>query len=98
MVAAKSIGDIVERHPSIKMLALSFPVLIGVALVGQNADLYILKGCIYFAMAFSLVVEMLNINLRKKRAAPVELHTRPGEEALEIGGTTAVPCPSRRRR
>ncbi len=83
MVAAKSIGDFVDRHPSIKMLALSFLILIGVALVGESADLHIPKGYIYFAMAFSLVVEMLNINLRKKRAAPVELHNRPGDEAPE---------------
>ena len=83
MLAAKSIGDFVERHPSIKMLALSFLILISVALVGESADLHIPKGYIYFAMAFSLVVEMLNINLRKKRAAPVELHNRPGDEAPE---------------
>ena len=81
MVAAGPVGRFVEQHPTIKMLALSFLILIGVALVGESADLHIPKGYIYFAMAFSLVVEMLNINLRKKRAAPVELHNRPGDEA-----------------
>ncbi len=74
MVAAKSIGEFVDAHPSIKMLALSFLILVGVALVGEGLDLHIPKGYIYFAMAFSLLVEMLNIRMRKKRAKPVILH------------------------
>ena len=74
MFAAKSIGDFVDRHPSIKMLALSFLVLVGVALIGEGLDLHIPKGYIYFAMAFSLCVEMLNIKVRKRRAEPVHLH------------------------
>ncbi len=74
MVAARSIGEFVDAHPSIKMLALSFLILVGVALVGEGLDLHIPKGYIYFAMAFSLLVEMLNIRRRKKRVKPVVLH------------------------
>ena len=69
-----------DRHPTIKMLALSFLILIGVALVGEGLGFHIPKGYIYFAMAFSLVVEMLNMRLRRKRAkAPVRLHNQPAE-------------------
>jgi predicted tellurium resistance membrane protein TerC len=75
MFSAGAIGRFVDRHPTIKMLALSFLVLIGVALIGEGADLHIPKGYIYFAMAFSVVVEMLNIRLRRARA-PVQLHKR----------------------
>lgn len=77
MLAAKSIGDFVDAHPSIKMLALSFLTLVGVALIGEGLDMHIPKGYIYFAMGFSVGVEMLNIRMRKRRAAPVPLH-RPG--------------------
>ncbi len=78
MIAAKAIGEFVDKHPTIKMLALSFLVLIGVALIGEGLNLHIPKGYIYFAMAFSLMVELLNLRLRAKRqaAAPVELHNR----------------------
>lgn len=64
MFAAKSIGDFVDAHPTIKMLALSFLTLVGFALMAEGMDLHIPKGYIYFAMAFSLVVEMINIRLR----------------------------------
>ncbi len=74
MFAAKSIGEFVDRHPSIKMLALSFLVLVGVALIGEGLDMHIPKGYIYFAMAFSLSVELMNIKMRKGRATPVHLH------------------------
>lgn len=80
MVAAGPISDFVDRHPTIKMLALSFLILIGVALVGEGAGFHIPKGYIYTAMAFSLVVEMLNMRLRRV-AAPVALHDRPGADA-----------------
>ena len=73
MFAAKPIGDFVDAHPTIKMLALSFLILVGVALVGEGLGMHIPKGYIYFAMAFSVVVEMLNLRLRKKRE-PVKLH------------------------
>ena len=64
MFAAKAIGDFVDTHPTIKMLALSLLILVGVALMAEGLDLHIPKGYIYFAMAFSLVVEMINIRLR----------------------------------
>ena len=71
MFAAKPIGDFVDAHPTIKMLALSFLILIGVALVGEGFELHIPKGYIYFAMAFAIAVEMLNLRLRKQRQ-PIE--------------------------
>ncbi len=74
MFSAKTIGEFVDAHPSIKMLALSFLILVGVALIGEGLEMHIPKGYIYFAMAFSLLVEMLNIKLRKKHAKPVALH------------------------
>jgi predicted tellurium resistance membrane protein TerC len=73
MFAARGIAEFVERHPSIKMLALSFLILVGVALIGEGLDLHIPKAYIYFAMAFSLIVEMLNIHYRKKRRRPLDL-------------------------
>jgi predicted tellurium resistance membrane protein TerC len=80
MVAAGPVGRFVERHPTIKMLALSFLILIGVALVGEGLGFHIPKGYIYFSMAFSLAVEMLNMRLRRRRAkAPVRLHNQPAE-------------------
>ncbi|MEN8180332.1 MAG: TerC family protein [Pseudomonadota bacterium] len=74
MFAAKAIGDFVDKHPSIKMLALSFLILVGVALIGEGLEMHIPKGYIYFAMAFSLGVEMMNIKMRKRRVEPVHLH------------------------
>ena len=80
MFAAKSIGEFVDRHPSIKMLALNFLILVGVVLIGEGLDMHIPKGYVYFAMAFAVMVEMFNIHMRKKRAKPVHLHkTMPGQ-------------------
>jgi predicted tellurium resistance membrane protein TerC len=79
MFLAGPIGDFVDRHPTIKMLALSFLILIGTALVGEGLDLHIPKGYIYFAMAFSVAVEMLNIRVRK-RLEPVKLRKKLEEE------------------
>jgi predicted tellurium resistance membrane protein TerC len=73
MAFAKSISTFVDRHPTIRMLALSFLILIGVSLVGEGLDFHIPKGYIYFAMAFSVMVEMLNLRLRKV-SEPVTLH------------------------
>jgi predicted tellurium resistance membrane protein TerC len=73
MFASRAIGDFVDRHPTIKVLALSFLVVIGVALIAEGFDWHVPRGYIYFAMAFSTVVEMLNIRIRKK-AQPVKLH------------------------
>ena len=79
MFAAKPIGDFVDTHPTIKMLALSFLILIGVALVGEGFELHIPKGYIYFAMAFAVAVEMLNLRLRKERQ-PLKLRKDLEEE------------------
>ena len=76
LMAAKSIGDFVDEHPTIKILALSFLILVGVTLMVEGFDVHVPKGYIYFAMAFSVVVEMLNIRMRRKRASPVKLHSR----------------------
>jgi predicted tellurium resistance membrane protein TerC len=73
MWAAHPISIFVDRHPTIKMLALSFLIMIGLALVGEGFDQHIPKGYIYFAMAFSVGVEMLNIRVRGRLAAPVHL-------------------------
>ena len=82
MWASGPVGAFVERHPTIKMLALSFLILIGVALVGEGVGFHIPKGYIYFSMAFSLIVEMLNMRMRRKRAAvPVKLHNQPAVDA-----------------
>ncbi len=73
LVAAGPISDFVNRHPTVKMLALSFLLLIGVSLVAEGFHQHIPKGYIYFAMAFSVFVEMLNLRLRGKSTHPVEL-------------------------
>lgn len=74
MFAAAAISDFVETHPTIKMLALSFLLLVGFTLMGEGFGLHIPKGYIYFAMAFSVGVEMLNIKMRARIAQPVKLH------------------------
>jgi predicted tellurium resistance membrane protein TerC len=73
MAAAGRISGFVDRHPTVKMLALSFLLLIGVALIADGLDLHIPKGYIYFAMAFSVFVEMLNLRLRRRQPPPVKL-------------------------
>jgi predicted tellurium resistance membrane protein TerC len=75
MFFARSIGEFVDRHPTIKMLALSFLILVGVSLIAEGFAFHIPKGYIYFAMAFSVAVEMLNLRLRAKRAKPSEAVT-----------------------
>jgi predicted tellurium resistance membrane protein TerC len=79
MVSAKSISDFVEKHPTVKMLALSFLLLIGVSLIAEGLDQHIPKGYIYFAMAFSVFVEMLNLKMKSK-AKPLALRNRFAEE------------------
>ena len=74
MVSAGAIGDFVSKHPSIKMLALSFLILIGTALIAEGFHFEIPKGYIYFAMAFSLAVEMLNLRIRRKGGAMPKPH------------------------
>ncbi len=78
MLSASSISRFIDQHPSLKILALSFLLLVGMTLVAEGWELHIPKGYIYFAMAFSIFVEMLNLRLRGGK--PVELH-RPFEEA-----------------
>ena len=73
MLFARSIGEFVSNHPTIKMLALSFLVVVGVVLIADGFGHHVPKGYIYFAMAFSVGVEMLNIRMRKKSAKPVDL-------------------------
>jgi predicted tellurium resistance membrane protein TerC len=79
MLFAGKIGAFVQRHPTIKMLALAFLLMIGITLIAEGMEFHIPKGYIYFAMAFSVFVEMLNIRLRKK-TAPVALHNQFSDE------------------
>jgi predicted tellurium resistance membrane protein TerC len=76
LLFAGPISAFVERHPTMKMLALSFLLLIGVMLVAESAGRHIERGYVYFAMAFSFGVELLNIRARRDRRAPVRLHGR----------------------
>jgi predicted tellurium resistance membrane protein TerC len=77
LFAAKPIGDFVDTHPTIKILALSFLILVGVTLIVEGFDIHVPKGYIYFAMAFSVSVEFLNLRMRKKKA--LKLHKQiPG--------------------
>jgi predicted tellurium resistance membrane protein TerC len=99
MIAAKPIGDFVDRHPTIKMLALAFLILVGFALVAEGWNFHVPKGYIYFAMAFSVAVEMLNLRLRARmaqRAKPVHLRksllAAPERDGTPDGG---VPPQSR---
>jgi predicted tellurium resistance membrane protein TerC len=71
MLFARAIGEFVSSHPSIKMLALSFLLVVGVMLIAEGFDHKVPKGYIYFAMAFSVAVEMLNIRMRRKKAKPL---------------------------
>ena len=68
------VSSFVDSHPTIKMLALSFLLLIGTTLVAEGINVHFPKGYIYFAMAFSIFVEMLNLRIRSSAAQPVELH------------------------
>ena len=79
LISAGPISAFVEKHPTVKMLALSFLLLIGVSLIGEGLDQHIPKGYIYFAMGFSIFVEMINLRVRKK-SKPVHLHQSYTEE------------------
>ena len=78
IVSAGAVSRFIERHPTVKMLALSFLLLIGLSLLLEGFDQHIPKGYIYFAMGFSVFVEMINLRLRKSK--PVHLHERYTEE------------------
>ncbi len=73
MLSSRAIGEFVDKHPTIKILALSFLVVIGVTLIAEGFDFHVPKGYIYFAMAFSVTVEMLNLKMRKRAAHPLKL-------------------------
>lgn len=78
LFSAQAIGDYVDKHPTIKMLALSFLILVGFTLMGEGLGMHIPKGYIYFAMSFSVGVEMLNIKVRSRAVQPVRLHRGGG--------------------
>jgi predicted tellurium resistance membrane protein TerC len=80
IVLAKAIHEFVQRHPTVKILALSFLLLIGVVLIADGFGQAVPKGYIYFSMAFAVFVELLNIRFRKVSAKPVVLHERMREE------------------
>lgn len=86
MLFAAPISNFVSRHPTFKMLALSFLLLIGLTLVVEGFDQHISKGYIYFAMGFSVFVEFLNLRLRKPQTAPVNLHERYAPDAPQQTG------------
>jgi predicted tellurium resistance membrane protein TerC len=86
ILASGAISDFVNRHPTVKILALSFLLLIGFTLIVEGLHIHIPKGYIYFAMAFSIFVEMLNMRLRRRMAEPVQLH-----EPYVAGGAAAEP-------
>ena len=88
LVAAKPLADFVNRHPTVKILALSFLLLIGMTLVADGLGQHIPKGYIYFAMAFSVLVEVLNLRVRKK-SEPVHLHQRYYNEDIVPAATRA---------
>ena len=76
LFAAGPISAFVDRHPTVKMLALSFLLLIGMALVAEGLEFHIPKGYIYFAMGFSIFVELINLRVRRMKSSPVDLHER----------------------
>ncbi len=88
MISAEAISGFVNRHPTLKMLALSFLLLVGFVLVAEGFDQHIPKGYIYFAMAFSVFVEFLNIRIyrRRRQEQPVDLHWRYSEQEEESSG------------
>ena len=80
MVASHSISRFIDQHPTLKVLALSFLLMIGVMLIGEGLEFHIPKGYMYFAMAFSVCVEMLNLKIRRKTVSPIKLRQRYVEE------------------
>lgn len=80
MFSASAISNFVNKHPTVKMLALSFLLLIGVSLLAEGLDQHIPKGYVYFAMAFSVLVEMLNLKMKKNNKKPVKLRNSPTED------------------
>ena len=97
IISSGPISDFVERHPTIKMLALSFLLLIGFTLIVDGLHQHIPKGYIYFAMGFSIFVEMLNLRLRKVTPQPVRLHEAYTEQAASQPVPVKAATPSRSR-
>jgi predicted tellurium resistance membrane protein TerC len=93
MLFAGPIGRFVSAHPSIKMLALAFLVVVGVVLIADGLGHHIPKGYVYSAMGFSLIVELLNIVVRKRSAKPVHLHSRYADEYVQILPTQPASFP-----
>lgn len=92
IASANAIAGFVEKHPTIKVLALSFLILIGFTLVGEGFHYHIPKGYIYFAMAFSVGIELINMRIRSKSPEPAQLkRTFPGEEAVRRAGARVRP-------
>jgi predicted tellurium resistance membrane protein TerC len=83
LLFAGAVGSFVEQHPTMKILALSFLLLIGVVLIADGLGQHISKGTIYFAMAFALGVEVINMRMRRAQSAPVHLHSRLEQSGLE---------------
>lgn len=87
IASANSIAGFVEKHPTIKVLALSFLILIGTSLVAEGLHFHVPKGYIYFAMAFSIMVELINMRIRSKAPEPAHLkNTFPGRASVERAG------------
>lgn len=83
MISAKSISDFVNKHPTVKMLALAFLLIIGLSLFAEGFEQHIPKGYIYFAMAFSVFVEFMNLRVKSKSSDNVHLHNVPTEDEIE---------------
>lgn len=83
MISASSISNFVNKHPTVKMLALAFLLVIGLSLLAEGFEQHIPKGYIYFAMAFSVFVEFMNLKMKAKPSNPVHLHNTPDQEVVE---------------
>lgn len=91
LVSAGTISDFVNRHPTVKMLALSFLLLIGMSLVAEGLDFHIPKGYLYFAMGFSVFVELLNLRLRGRRGGGQPVHLRDPYRATDSAKAGPTP-------
>jgi len=98
LLAAKSIGEFVDANPTIKVLALSFLIMVGMVLIADGLDFHVPKGYIYFAMAFSVAVEMINIRMRKSVERSASLQRDIGDEPGDTGKTGVAPPESGERR
>ncbi|MGH2531380.1 MAG: TerC family protein [Thermomicrobiales bacterium] len=93
LVASGPLSEFVQHHPTVKMLGLSFLLLIGMSLVAEGWGFHVPKGYIYFAMGFSVLVEVLNLRLRKTQAEPVHLHNQPVAPASRAARTAGKAVP-----